>query len=229
MSLNLYNLEAEKDLEWSWQGRPFFRIKSGDRKRLEEVLPAPAYEHDLALTEEYLKLSAEKFPIDRDVNLYVLDRDTPEGTNGCTHINHKYDNVEKDKNEEYPWEPTIVLYGKKIPPHPAMTRYLVAHEYGHVVRKYISWMRGEREDQNTLYDEYGKLREMEGSRYYGPGMWHKSIQELFANDFRILVAGVETEYWPHAGFERPELLLAVRLWWEHIRELAHKEKVVEAT
>jgi len=223
-NFHLHSLVAEQELGWNWDGKAFFRIRTGDWDRQEPVDPAPAYGHDNYLAGQMLMLSAKTFPIDRDVTMYLLDRETTDRTNGCTHIGNKYySGLPKDKNDEYPWDATIVLYGKRIPPHPAMTRYLVAHEYGHVVKKYISWMRGEKEADDKLYKEYGEVREMEQVKSYGPGTWHKAVSELFANDFRMLVTGVEKEYWPHPGFKRPEELDKVQLWWTHAKELAHKE------
>lgn len=39
------------------------------------------------------------------------------------------------------------------------------------------------------------------------------VIELFANDFRIVVCGIEQEYWPHPGFTHPLKLAKVRKWW----------------
>ena len=48
---------------------------------------------------------------------------------------------------------------------------------------------------------------------YGGG-WHATVSELFANDFRILVAKSEVEFWPHPGFLRPEELVKVVDFWK---------------
>jgi hypothetical protein len=51
--------------------------------------------------------------------------------------------------------------------------------------------------------EYAQLRGCDPATPYGGGTWHKSPGELLANDFRILVAGVEPEFWPHPGSPTP--------------------------
>jgi hypothetical protein len=46
------------------------------------------------------------------------------------------------------------------------------------------------------------------------GTWHDSACEILACDFRILVTGMEAEFWPHPGIPRPEMVPALRDWWD---------------
>lgn len=139
------------------------------------------------------------------------------GTNGQCDIRYDYSD---DKKKPYPWAATIVLWGKRIPPHPAMTRYLIAHEYGHAVAQAVVRSQGKSDaDLGKFYTEYRALRKNVpvAPKYYGGGSWHESTQEIFANDFRILVAKSEVEFWPHPTTERPEKAKAIRDFWKNVK------------
>jgi hypothetical protein len=65
-----------------------------------------------------------------------------------------------------------------------------------------------------VLDEYARLRGIAKPQHEAAaGCWHSAIGEVFACDFRILVAKTEVEFWPHPGIERPEGIRAVRDWW----------------
>ena len=222
MKIKIIEFTAE-DLVWPFDGKPNFHLSfRGSYSRSETVDPTPCYAHDLACVKVEADKCVVSFPIDRDVTICVLHRETESRTNGHTGFEYNYES--KMENGGYPWIPYIVLQGKRIPPHPAMTRYLVSHEYGHVVKEYISKSVRKEKDgvtyTDSLYGEYGRMRGFVPPKYYGPGTWHASISELFANDFRILVAKSEIEFWPHPGFARPEAIPAIIDFWNKQRELA---------
>jgi hypothetical protein len=203
-----------EEMLWDFEGsgEPRFQVPSGDWPRSITVDPTPAYGHDVEVVRVEAQRAALAFPVEKEVTIVLLPREFKSRTNGCTYIGHIEGATEK--NDERPWVATIVLCAKRIPIHPAMTRYLVAHEYGHVVRQAIAARRGQKESSFELYEEYQKVRGFKTATSYGCGTWHSSVQELFANDFRILVVGSEKEFWPHPGFARPEGLPEIVEWWK---------------
>lgn len=227
--MKIIELKAERDFSWSFSGdsAPCFGIPSDGYGygRSVKVDPFPAYAHDAELVRAEAERVAQSFPLKAMVRFVTLDREFLERTNGWTNIEADYDSSERPR----PWSATIVLSGKRIPIHPAMTRYLVSHEYGHAVAGHLQRTHGtpsenpNREyDENKLYEEYRALRGMPADpKSYGGG-WHATTSELFANDFRILVAKSELEFWPHPGFLRPEELTKVVEFWK--REVKNREK-----
>lgn len=177
------------------------------------VDPAPAYRHPPDLVLKVLEHCDQVLPLARPPVVFALDREGLGRTNGETRYDCDWE-APKDEHNRGIRHHFIVLFGKRIPPHPAVTRYLVAHEYGHVVEDVIAarLYKSDPPDAELIAD-YAKLRGLEQPGYYGPGTWHVSPGELFADDFRILVAGVEAEYWPHPGVPRPEECTAVQEWW----------------
>jgi hypothetical protein len=98
-----------------------------------------------------------------------------------------------------------------------MTRYLVAHEYGHQVEWMINYVRGAKYPRsNDLVTPYAQVRGLPpASVHHGHGgTWHDSVTEVFACDFRILVCRVEAEFWPHPCISRPEEVHGLAGWWE---------------
>lgn len=184
--------------------------------------PFPAYGHRLDVVTETAELVARLVPPLWDVELYSADREEVGRSNGfsSTHLDGHYGNDGKWLRDA----PTglILLSGKRIPPHPAMTRYLVAHEYGHHVQYMLNQLRGSSVHDDDWIKEYAEVRGLPPVVHHGSGgRWHNSIIEVFACDFRIVVCGIETEHWPHHGIARPEEVPALAPWWEQaLGELA---------
>lgn len=187
------------------------------------VDPFPAYAHDGELIAQTLDQVTAAFPLPEPFapTIFLLEHEVLSRTNGQAGIEFDYDweppaDAPKEAEYQRPWRGYIVLSGKRIPPHPAYGRYLVAHEYGHIVEDWLIRQRGERAQSAELLHEYAELRGMPPSTFVtgaGGGTWHKAIQEIFANDFRILRTGLEAEYWPHAGVERPDGIGAITDFW----------------
>jgi hypothetical protein len=186
------------------------------------VDPFPCYGHSADLARTTLETVAAAFPINHDVVVYLAPFESVVRTNGETSRQFIYDySPDRDPNAESDWAIQITLWGKRIPPMPAMTRYLVAHEYGHATAYHIAAElpiprigRNAPEPSEKLYPAYRELRGLNEATEHrsGGGTWHQATAEIFANDFRVLVAGVELEFWPH-DCPRPEAVPGLAEWW----------------
>ena len=179
------------------------------------VDPFPCYAHSADLVADCAMKIEEKFPMGFEPRYFLLSHEDVARTNGQANRITLYNGSGYGPD---PYEPYIVLSGKRIPPHPAMTRYLVAHEYGHLVQWWIERKRGIKDAHpSTVFDrEYAILRGVDLNTGYGGGRWHANIGELIANDFRILVGGVEPEFWPHPGFEYPTNVPQLQEFWNEM-------------
>lgn len=201
----------DSDLCWPFDNsQPYFSTVHGTYGSSERVDPFPCYAHDHALVSRELARVDALFPLDVEVYIYVSPFEGVGRTNA--HASPGYDYNAEQENGEYPMSTgTIVLSGKRIPLHPAMTRYLVAHEYGHLVEYRLK--------RAGLLDmkAYAELRGADSSpAHYGGRTWHRTTGEIFANDFRILVAEREEEFWPHEC-ATPRSIPQLIAWWEETR------------
>jgi hypothetical protein len=209
------HLIGPEQLEWAFRDSgPAW--KSGKQyKREHKVDPFPCYPHDAGLVEKTLDKVEAIFPIKWPPDIYVLEYEDLGRTNGYADRETFW---ASGSGKIESWSPIIVLMGKRIPPHPGMTRYLVAHEYGHLVQWWLEQVRGIKDEATTELDrEYMSLRPGSNNEY-GGGRWDSNVGELIANDFRILVCETETEFWPHRKFPRPETVPAVVEFWRRARE-----------
>ncbi len=220
-------------LQWPFDGSrdPLVAIAApapGCRGRQERVDPFPCYLHDAALVREQLASVAARFPLGAPCLVSLVAFESLDRTNGCCEIASAWG----EGGKETGWAASIRLWGKRIPPHPAMTRYLVAHEYGHAVEAAIArteFSDGKAGDRSSRLG--AAYRELRGLRRaprggYGGQTWHVATGEIFANDFRILVCDVEPEFWPHAGIRRPHEVRGLREWW--VRHVADQRGRVAA-
>lgn len=180
--------------------------------------PFPAYPHDLATALAAARVVQAAMPPLWDVHVFAADREDTGRMNGYSWLSRRdrFDDAAAD------WVPTdaaglIMMGGKRVPPHPGMTAYLVGHEYGHHAEWMINRARGARFDtgQDTAR-EYLTARGLPGSCAHPGegGTWHDAVAEILACDFRVLVAGLEPGYWPHPGIPRPEDVPGLDDWWD---------------
>jgi hypothetical protein len=199
------------ELEWSYHSRiPKFRAGS----LTFNADPFPGYAHNKGVVEQTAKLcyAAVKNHIPVYVHLPAFDQDG--GTNGFTHLDQDYDN---ERKKWVPKENHIVLLGKRTPLHPAMSRFIMAHEYGHAVEDWMIalWDYDQHNDDFLEYyrDKRG-LSPFQALRGTGPNEWWRAVAEIFADDFRILCTGIEEEHWPHGTVPRPEYVNGLSTWWD---------------
>jgi hypothetical protein len=192
MSLQVIPIN-DGDIQWGFTDTmPSFHTKHGTYGCRERVDPFPCYAHNLALVESELKRTAGLFPLPFPVYIYVSAFECEGRTNAHASTGHDYDG--KMVDGEYPiGSGTIVFSGKRIPIMPSMTRYLVSHEYGHLVEAALT------RAKRLNVEDYARMRgcEPRNTEFYGGRTWHKAFGEIFANDFRIIVCDRELEFWPH--------------------------------
>ncbi len=216
-------VETKRELYYGFDADgPSYQLShGGSYNRTFKVDPAPCYTHDEALVRSEFERLQEIAPLPMPLAVFILSHEKVGRTNGEYCDDHAYggvvtsvDYVARDgrQSSRYPPVGYIVLSGKRIPPHPAMTRYLVAHEYGHAVQYHLDRLRDVKDGKPEVLTDYAAVRPT-ATRAYGCGKWHQALGELFANDFRILVANCELEFWPHAGFENPLTSPVVCKWW----------------
>jgi hypothetical protein len=214
----------DPDVQWSFSdGAPIWCPSSGRFHWGREVLdPFPAYPHEIGTAEEAVEevrgaLAATGWTPPWTVDVFLLDREAVSRSNGWSSIAHA--DYDSEAGKWLSRRGFIAMSGKRTPPHPAVTRYLVGHEYGHNVEDMLTHQLGlEEEHPDELIRRYAKVREWRWSVHRGSGgRWHSAISEVFACDFRIQVCGIDPDFWPHPGVQHPYELEQVQWWWkEHL-------------
>lgn len=229
MSWNIRFLSTD-DLSWPDRGNPFFRVGAGSYGgRNVEVVPRPMYAHDQDLVIGLLRAIEHRHPLTgARCEIAVLDREFSSGFNGYAMpdtIWKRADGSDWSFQIKSPDGSTfhangqalsIVLSGKPVPQHPAWTRYLVGHEYGHAA--FYHWAR-----LNGLatHKDEGEIAYMSAARgldgWKDGKSWHQKASEVIANDFRICVGELEVDFWQH---DVPPPDERVREWWRVAAEVS---------
>jgi hypothetical protein len=226
-------LLTPEDMSWPLgnqdAGGPSYSCGLGSYPRSFRVDPYPAYPHNLGLVRELALKCNDVFPLpDARLGLWLFSHDFADRINGMTFedtIYYREDGT--DWNEEYlsydgsgkmvemhGQAITIVLAGKRIPIMPAMTKYLVTHEYGHAVFNYVTRRFGYKDhEKNKLEEKYMEIRGVtKYEKKYRGGHWHEAPGEIIANDFRYLFTRQQTDFWPHDCPE-PSWHSPIGEWW----------------
>lgn len=175
---------------------PYFMLMQR-HKRAIDVDTFPCYAHDEKVLIPMIDHVEKCFPIEFEVYYGNMEFEYTGRTNAGAYCELEYDRASSKVNG---LELGIVFSGKRIPPHTAHTRYLVAHEYGHIVQYYLEYKLGYKHDWNKseLFSrDYANMRGIDYVKESGGRMWHLSTDEIIANDFRICLTGVEKEFYPH--------------------------------
>lgn len=198
-----------EDLQWSFNSKdPFVYIRTEPWNETVYVDPFPCHTHNSELVAEEVKHIANicKLP---QYKVYILPYEDIGRCNGHATENLDY---EKGTGKSAPY-PHVVLYGKRIPIMQSMTRYLVAHEFGHVVHYYLAHKMGKTRDEFTqFYAE--NIRKIEVCKDYGY-KWPLNTGEVIANDIRICLFNRELEFWPH---QVPFPSETIYKYWKSINE-----------
>lgn len=195
-------VKIARDVTWSWDDGPRYRLH--DMSSVVKLDPTPCYQHDAQIVRTRLALVDKAWPHEGAVTYHLGQHEGVDRANGLTATQWGKGGVVAGHH--------VFLAGKRIPPHHAITNYLVAHEYGHCVDDWIAKRQGV--DTDAMLDDYARRRGLNGARTHGgAGTWHSATAEVFACDFRILVADVEAAYWPHPGIPYPTKVRGLARWW----------------
>jgi hypothetical protein len=216
-------LRALEEARWDWRDTAPKWREPVSGYTLATFDPFPAYPHDAQTVQAAVDAAASAWAPSWDITVHVADREDTGRTSGFAHL---YEGGRYDGDDWTETEPhgVIVLAGKRIPPHPAVTAYLVGHELGHHAEWAINRANGAKHAcSSTLAAEYVKVRGLnpDSLRHGDGGRWHTSVHEILACDFRVLVCGLEPAYWPHPGVPRPEAVPGLAGWWDEAQEKVH--------
>jgi hypothetical protein len=230
-----------EEILWSYDSDPSIRPRKffGDKLGYQtKIDPTPCHGHDLGLIEETLQRCHELAPLCNPVTVSILrlvDRRSSNGwaqqqwdSGGCyTPDDCQCDIIELDgettkKKRRRNWDGIIVLSGRLTEIHPAIGRYVVPHEYAHILEDALGLIRhdGDGDPGRRLLRDWAKARRIPQEAFelsYMPANHHLIPGEVFANDFRYWVAGAETEWWPHHDVCTPlgaRGTKRAQAWWD---------------
>lgn len=200
------------DLHWPFEGGPRWKTRPNVGYVRENLVdPFPCYPHDMDLVTRLAEEVEYFWPVEVPPAWYLVEFEEPSRTNGWAFSGEHYNRPDRHDGHEADLEPVIALLGKRIPIHPAMTRYLVGHEYGHVVDYFLQ--RQLKLTEEKFHKEYAQMRGVENRTDYGGQRWHTNIGEIIANDFRVIITGLEKDFWPHPGVKHPlDSPIVVKFW-----------------
>lgn len=216
------------EVVWPFSGEPHYKIKrelSGYSRNV-KIDPFPCIVHNLDLMRERIEFIEAAFPIGALKRWLVLPYEVTERVNAWASHDYIWSNgtdPEKDlAKKKNRLELFVVFSGKRSNIHPAMTRFLVAHEYGHWVDYWITSIMKEENYSNDEEIFRKKYAEIRGIPYvddenYGGGNYHDSLAEIIADDFRIVVGGTDVDYYQHSC-THPLKDPNVVAYWGELRE-----------
>ena len=192
MNDRIFNFKHE-DIRWPFEGKPYIMLPTVPYFHQEYVDPFPCYSHDDKIIETMVEHCEGILNVKFKPLYFIIPFEPESRTNAHACENKDY---KENVSDEIILNPYIVFHGKRICIHPAMTRYLVAHEFGHIVHYNLEAILKVKNDD--FKKEYAEVREIDLNEKYGALNWHNNISEIIANDIRYFLLGVEQEFWQHS-------------------------------
>ena len=206
----------DEDVSWGFDDKgpcAHLRTPNSTWPTYAHLDPYPCYSHNRALVLQCAREAEKRFPLGWQVFYFLLPYESSGRTNG-TSTSNSIDRKEGHRDG------VIYLSGKRIPLHPAMTRYLLFHEYSHQVDDWVCHKQGL--EHNGLDKEYAEMRGIKLNDGYGARKWHTNIGEIIANDARICLFNAESEFWPHECKHPNECPEVQMFWYRMIEEFSHR-------
>jgi hypothetical protein len=225
---------SKDDLIWDFSSpKPRFSIPSQARD-----WPSTIYVEPFPCTGivdiELVKKEAERvqnlFPIGTLLTWFTLPLEEETRCNAWASADDLWGNEGEAKiiKEKHIKEGRIGFTARRTIIHPALVKYLVAHEYGHQVDYWINAkIRLEEKldgGSDHFRDRYAEFRKIPNPKGYHAGESYKnSLTEIVANDFRIVVCEQDVDIYPHY-VENPHGNAEIKAFWnEIIEKYAFKE------
>lgn len=208
-------LLGDQDISWAFgqdDGRHYLNYRTSYGSRQEQIDIFPCYHHPIDLSAEVLRTCTDAFPNQTELFMFIMQHEGVGRWNGYCDVEWDWQTRNED-GRPADFLIRLMINGKRTPLHPAMTRYVVSHEYGHAAEKWLVKQMG----MKDIYEFRPFYKNLRGGTFYdgySGRRWHENIGEHIANDFRILVAKQEVGYWPHPGYERPEKIPAIVEFWQ---------------
>jgi hypothetical protein len=191
-------LHSDSDVEYPFQGDPYIPTQTANVYNI-AVDPFPGYAPDYDRVCDEVRHVESRFPLGINVFYHCMRHEMIYRSNGAADLTG---------NEGW-----VALSGKRIPIHPAITRSLVAHEYGHIVFRMIHRRAGQ-----DFFNQYLSIRQIDYFDSLRPRSWHMNFEEIAVNDFRILMCDRESEYWPH-NCPHPTEVAELKPFWRKLRKV----------
>lgn len=223
MEYEKFIVKKPNEIVWPFKGSPRHKIKqlgSGYFSNI-EVDPFPCNTHNADILRTKIDEIEKLFPIGTLLQWISLPHEVVERVNAWAQSNQIWGDHDEIK-KKHRLDASIVFSGKRANIHPAMTKFLVAHEYGHAVDSWINSIMKEEEnnrDENLFHKKYAEMRGLEwkSDEDYGGGNYHDTIVEIIADDFRIVVGKTDPDFYQHSCGNPVNNWDVIR-FWDEMRE-----------
>lgn len=212
------------DLTWDFDDKlPYFKVPNVSRSWPDSIKvdPFPCGKHNVEIAKPLIERIESIFPTKAILKWVFIPCETAGRTNAWA----SYTGLWKEElKKEHKIECIITLSGKRPIVHPHMTKYLVAHEYGHIVDYWISACMKEEKgencnDENLFRKLYSEVRGVpDNDSDYGGGRWVNNIKEIIADDFRIVLGQTDTDFYLHNSCEHPMMCPNIIEFWHEMRK-----------